>query len=248
MKIERHPDLAALEQSVEQGAPAPALVLIEAHTIVRPPGNEREVVDASALAESEGGLAEGIHQATARLLELLQAWASSKQLTQARLLLVTENAVVVERGEAPNLAQAALVGLMRSAQSEHPGRFGVVDLDRSETSRGSLYGALVSDEPELALREGSTYVPRLSRLKVDERELLPLDPQGTVLITGATGALGTLMAVHLATRYGAKRLLLASRSGERAESAKALKASSRSSAARRGSPPATSRTGGSCRS
>jgi malonyl CoA-acyl carrier protein transacylase len=224
VELERHADLAALEQSVEQGAPAPELVLIEAQTMIRTPENESEVVDASALAESDGGLAEGIHRATARLLELLQAWASSKQLTQARLLLVTENAVVVERGEAPNLAQAALVGLMRSAQSEHPGRFGVVDLDRSETSRGSLYGALVSDEPELALRQGATYVPRLSRLKVDERELLPLDPQGTVLITGATGALGTLMAVHLATRYGAKRLLLASRSGEQAESAKALKA------------------------
>ena len=68
--------------------------------------------------------------------------------------------------EAPNLAQAALVGLVRSAQSEHPGRFGVIDLDESEAfQRSSLYGALSLEEPELAIRQGSLYAPRFARLR-----------------------------------------------------------------------------------
>ncbi|TDC45415.1 SDR family NAD(P)-dependent oxidoreductase, partial [Micromonospora sp. KC207] len=47
----------------------------------------------------------------------------------------------------------------------------------------------------------------------------PLDPDGTVLISGGTGALGGLLARHLVTRHGARNLLLASRSGDRAEGA-----------------------------
>ncbi|MFD4688407.1 type I polyketide synthase, partial [Streptomyces sp. NPDC058461] len=41
----------------------------------------------------------------------------------------------------------------------------------------------------------------------------PLDPEGTVLITGGTGGLGALVARHLVTERGVQRLLLASRRG-----------------------------------
>jgi acyl transferase domain-containing protein/NADPH:quinone reductase-like Zn-dependent oxidoreductase/NADP-dependent 3-hydroxy acid dehydrogenase YdfG/acyl carrier protein len=50
----------------------------------------------------------------------------------------------------------------------------------------------------------------------------PLDPEGTVLITGGTGVLGTLLARHLVTRYGARNLLLISRKGRAAENAAAI--------------------------
>ena len=40
-----------------------------------------------------------------------------------------------------------------------------------------------------------------------------LDPEGTVLITGGTGMLGTLVAEHLVTHYAIKHLLLLSRRG-----------------------------------
>jgi NADPH:quinone reductase-like Zn-dependent oxidoreductase/acyl carrier protein len=43
----------------------------------------------------------------------------------------------------------------------------------------------------------------------------PLDPDGTVLITGGTGKVGPLIARHLAERHGARRLLLAGRRGDR---------------------------------
>ncbi|GCD95688.1 type I polyketide synthase [Embleya hyalina] len=49
------------------------------------------------------------------------------------------------------------------------------------------------------------------------------DPDGTVLITGGTGALGGLLARHLVTEHGAERLLLTGRAGERAPGAPALR-------------------------
>ena len=41
----------------------------------------------------------------------------------------------------------------------------------------------------------------------------PLDADGTVLVTGGTGALGGLLARHLVTAYGVRHLVLASRQG-----------------------------------
>ncbi|MFI6637772.1 SDR family NAD(P)-dependent oxidoreductase [Nonomuraea fuscirosea] len=52
----------------------------------------------------------------------------------------------------------------------------------------------------------------------------PLDPDGTVLITGGTGGLGALTARHLAGAHGMRRLLLVSRRGEDAPGAAGLRA------------------------
>jgi acyl transferase domain-containing protein/NADPH:quinone reductase-like Zn-dependent oxidoreductase/short-subunit dehydrogenase/acyl carrier protein len=49
-----------------------------------------------------------------------------------------------------------------------------------------------------------------------------IDAQGTVLITGGTGALGALLARHLVVSHGALRLLLVSRRGLEAEGAREL--------------------------
>ncbi|MFG1855561.1 SDR family NAD(P)-dependent oxidoreductase [Actinomadura geliboluensis] len=50
----------------------------------------------------------------------------------------------------------------------------------------------------------------------------PFDPEGTVLVTGGTGALGGLVARHLAAAHGVRHLLLVSRSGPDAGSAAEL--------------------------
>jgi NAD(P)-dependent dehydrogenase (short-subunit alcohol dehydrogenase family)/acyl carrier protein len=204
--LESHPDLAALEEAVKGGAAAPELVLL----------------DASAVGG--GGLVADVHAHTARMLKLLQAWIASEPLAEAKLLLVTRGAVSV-KGEAPNLAEAALVGLFRSAQSEHPGRFGLLDLDGSEASgAAALHGALLSEEPELALRDGLLYTPRLGRAAPPAQEpaLKSFDADRTVLITGGTGGLGALLARHLVAERGVRHLLLASRRGEKAAGAREL--------------------------
>ncbi|MFJ3778139.1 type I polyketide synthase [Streptomyces sp. NPDC090075] len=51
----------------------------------------------------------------------------------------------------------------------------------------------------------------------------PLDPDGTVLVTGGTGALGRLVAHRLVTRHGVRRLLLTGRRGPGAPGAQALR-------------------------
>ena len=218
IELTRQVDLQALEDAVEGGLPAPELVLIRASTIAGPAAS----ADDRAAAAS-GGLAERVQMVTVRTLELLRAWIASRPLSQARLVLLTENAVAVAGGDAPDLTQAALVGLMRCARAEHPDRLSMLDLDGSEAPAGLFHRALVGDEPELALREGSLYVPRLARAKVEAHDSSTLsDPAGTVLITDADDGLGTLLARHLVVEHGARRLLLVRRSGPEAGDARAL--------------------------
>ncbi|MER7006052.1 SDR family NAD(P)-dependent oxidoreductase [Dactylosporangium sp. NPDC000555] len=50
----------------------------------------------------------------------------------------------------------------------------------------------------------------------------PVDPAGTVLITGGTGTLGRLVARHLAAEHGVRHLLLVSRRGAEAPNVAAL--------------------------
>ena len=223
IEAERYANLAALEGAIEDGAPPPELVLLEASSQAEE-GEAQGKSDGQGPTEANGDeLAKRVHRIAERTLELLKAWLASERLAEARLVLITEGALAVAQDEAPNLSQAALVGLLRTAQSEHLGRFSLIDLDESEASRSSLYGALMSDEPELALREGVLHAPRLSRLSAEEHDLpVALDPEGTVLITGGTGGLGATLAGHLAARHGARHLLLVSRSGEEAKGAKEL--------------------------
>ncbi len=68
-------------------------------------------------------------------------------------------------------------------------------------------------------------------------------PEGTVLITGGTGTLGSALARHLVTGHGVRHLLLTGRRGPEAPGAQELRAERRSSAPRYGSPPATRPTG-----
>ncbi|WP_042374973.1 type I polyketide synthase, partial [Streptacidiphilus neutrinimicus] len=160
-----------------------------------------------------------------RALELLQTWLAEDVFADARLVVVTRGAVAAGDGEdVRDLASAAVWGLVRSAQSENPGRIVLVDLDEDAASPAVLAAAVDSGEPQLALRAGAAFAPRLARVPAGEGDAPELDPEGTVLLTGATGALGGLFARHLVTAYGARRLLLVSRRGAEAPGAAELTA------------------------
>jgi pimaricinolide synthase PimS1 len=178
----------------------------------------------------DGGLP--VRETLSRILALAQRWSSDPEWSSAgRLVLVTRGAVAVDAAEGVrDLAAAAAWGLMRSAQAEHPGRFGLIDVDQQGWQR-ALTAALGSEEPQLAIRAGELRAGRLARLTVrradgtgeagrpqngSERTGL-LGGEGTVLITGGTGELGALLAEHLVTAHGARELLLLSRNGERGE-------------------------------
>jgi NAD(P)-dependent dehydrogenase (short-subunit alcohol dehydrogenase family)/thioesterase domain-containing protein/acyl carrier protein len=222
LEIESYEGLAELEDAIEQGARVPEVVLVSATArIAAQTGGD----ETSARIDDDDRLAEIIRQGTQSVLDLLQGWVASERLAQAKLLLVTERALPVSREEAPNLAQAALVGLVGSARSEHPDRFALIDLGEGEALEDVLLrAALAAQEPELAVREGVFHARRLAHLKSSEDDAAKsFDSAGTVLITGGTGGLGALVARHLVTEQGAERLLLVSRRGPDADGAQELR-------------------------
>ncbi|MER5546788.1 SDR family NAD(P)-dependent oxidoreductase [Streptomyces sp. NPDC002589] len=132
----------------------------------------------------------------------------------APLVVLTRSAVAVHADSSPDPAQAVIWGMVRAAAVEHPGRFVLVDTDDAPASAAALPAAVATGAPELALRAGTVYVPELARTGAEEPAGVPaLDRQGTVLVTGGTGSLGRLIARHLVTRHGVRRLLLAGRGG-----------------------------------
>jgi acyl transferase domain-containing protein len=165
------------------------------------------------------------HEATLATLRKLQSWLADEANDSSRLAILTEGALVTNAEESPDPAQAALAGLVRSAASEHPGRFLLIDTDGSDASQAALEQALLLDptESQVALRDGESRVARLVKAK-EQGDAREIDPERTVLITGATGGLGSLIAEHLVEAHGARHLLLVSRSGEAAEGAAELRA------------------------
>ncbi|MGA4947775.1 SDR family NAD(P)-dependent oxidoreductase, partial [Streptomyces lydicamycinicus] len=174
------------------------------------------------------GLAEGAHALARLVLERLQSWLAEERYQDARLVILTRGAVLLD-GDTVSPAAAAVWGLVRSAQSEHPDRIVLIDADAdalgNEGAGHALRAAVASGEPQLALRGGSVLMPRLARFAAPGQEGAPRwNAEGTVLITGGTGALGALVARHLVTEHGVRKLLLISRQGPAAEGAGELRA------------------------
>ncbi|MEV7038835.1 type I polyketide synthase [Amycolatopsis sp. NPDC051061] len=139
---------------------------------------------------------------------------------ETRLAVVTRGAVSVD-GEDVDPAVAPVWGLVRAAEAENPGRFVLIDVDEHDAG-GTAESALATGEPEVAVRDGKVLVPRLTPATPRAGEL-NWNPDGTVLITGGTGGLGAVVAKHLVTRHGVRRLLLTSRRGADAPGAAELR-------------------------
>jgi NADP-dependent 3-hydroxy acid dehydrogenase YdfG len=142
---------------------------------------------------------------------------------ETRLAVVTRGAVSVD-GEDVDPAVAPVWGLVRAAEAENPGRFVLIDVDEHDvnSTAGTAESALATGEPEVAVRDGKVLVPRLTPATPQAGEL-NWNPDGTVLITGGTGGLGAVVAKHLVTRHGVRRLLLTSRRGADAPGAAELR-------------------------
>ncbi|MEU9992384.1 type I polyketide synthase [Streptomyces sp. NPDC048045] len=168
-----------------------------------------------------------------RALRLAQEWLADDRFLDSRLVFVTRGAVATGPDEdAPDIAAAAVWGLIRSAQSENPDRFALVDVDAQDASWAVLPAVLTSAEagagraePQMAVRAGDVLVPRLARPAPSATgSPIAFTPGGTVLVTGATGMIGSLVTRHLVTEYGVGHLVLASRSGAAAPGADELRA------------------------
>ncbi|MCT2594852.1 SDR family NAD(P)-dependent oxidoreductase, partial [Streptomyces sp. N2-109] len=109
-----------------------------------------------------GGVAGAAHREVSRVLGQLQEWLADGCWASSRLMVVTRAAVSAAGEDVSDLAQAAVWGLMRSAQSENRDRIMLVDLDDT-ASAGVLPSVVDSGEPQLAVRAGEVLVPRLAR-------------------------------------------------------------------------------------
>ncbi|MEV6118878.1 SDR family NAD(P)-dependent oxidoreductase, partial [Streptomyces sp. NPDC052109] len=145
-------------------------------------------------------------------LAVAQRWPAEERFAGSRLVLLTRGAVAAGPGEPVDPEAAAVWGLLRSAQTEHPDRFVVVDTDGHAASEALLPRLAATGEPQLALRAGRLSVPRLSRVTEVSGEV-PWSAEDTVLVTGASGTLGGLVARHLVERHGVRGLVLVSRRG-----------------------------------
>jgi len=209
-RVTGYPCLAALREALRAGAAVPELVL------------------ATGLAgRADGGPAD-VLAAAGHALALVQEWLADTRFAPARLAFITGGAIAVGDEDVLDLPGASVWGLIRAAQSENPDRFLLLDTDNLGSSQAALPSALASGEPQLAVRDGQTYLPRLTRLTGPAGDDLPaaraLDPDGTVLITGGTGTLARVVARHLVSRHGSRHLLLISRRGPAAEGAGSLQA------------------------
>ncbi len=147
-----------------------------------------------------------VRSVVADVLGRVQEWLA----TDADAPLV----VVTGAGE---LAGAAVTGLVRSAQSEQPGRLVLVDGDPDDATLAAIVAAGLA---QARVRDGEVTVPRLVRATAGDA--VPSIGAGAVLITGGTGALGALVAEHLVRAYGVRELVLASRRGPEAPGAAVL--------------------------
>jgi acyl transferase domain-containing protein/NADP-dependent 3-hydroxy acid dehydrogenase YdfG/acyl carrier protein len=253
VSVDAHADLPALIAAVDDGAAIPEVVLVDWTSAATERVHGQGSANAGDRAHAADELPAAARSAVSDMLELAQAWLQDERFAQAQLVLVTRGAVAThDQEDVPDLAAAAVWGLVRSAQAEHPTRFALVDLDGEQASWTTLPAALAYDEPQLAAREGVFSAFRLARVartaragrqSGGSRDMDPtaaaqgatassgsdsqpamFDPHGTVLITGGTGGLGRLLSRHLVTAHGVRNLVLASRRGPEVEGASELQA------------------------
>ncbi|WP_345597844.1 type I polyketide synthase, partial [Streptomyces marokkonensis] len=172
--------------------------------------------------------AERVRAVTSGVLGLVQRWVAEER---------TPHLVLVARCD--DLAHAAAGGLVRSAQAENPGRITLLETDRPDEAAALAPGVVLSGEPHVIVRGGEAGAPRLARTAAPRTpetatgstgEAAPAPAGGasgglgTVILTGASGALGETLARHLVTAHGVRRLLLVSRRGADAPGAAGLRA------------------------
>ncbi|MBS2967055.1 SDR family NAD(P)-dependent oxidoreductase, partial [Actinocrinis puniceicyclus] len=148
------------------------------------------------LANDGIGVPASVHDATRRALNAVQAWLPDAQHDGTRLIVLTRSAIATHQGEhVADPAAAAVWGLIRSAQSENPGRITLIDTDSAPASLNAIPAALATDEPQLAIREGEPHAVRLAKVDINAQLVPPADTEFWRLHTAKAGSLDGLALV-----------------------------------------------------
>uniref|UniRef100_UPI0012F94B70 type I polyketide synthase n=1 Tax=Microtetraspora niveoalba TaxID=46175 RepID=UPI0012F94B70 len=155
------PDMAAprfagpadLAAALDDGAPAPSVAVLPVPGT--PPG------------AADDDMPHLVREMTAGVLDVVRAWLDEERLAGIRLAVVTRGAVPVATAT-PDPPAAAVWGLLRSAQTENPGRIVLVDLDAdadADLDGDGGWRAFVAagGEPVLAVRGDRVLAARLAR-------------------------------------------------------------------------------------
>ncbi|KAK2792199.1 hypothetical protein FQN50_010047, partial [Emmonsiellopsis sp. PD_5] len=201
----RHEALYQLEWTTSDalkpssGHSAPAAPAADNMALLRIPGSGERSAELQSSADSADSAdsAAAPNAARAALAHALTAvqehLAADADDPQSRLVVVTEGGVATGPGgeDLTDLGHAAVWGLVRAAQAEHPDRFVLLDVDGSEASAEAVPAALATGESQLALRDGQMHLPRLVRAQAEA--VVEPDAEGgvglaggTVLVTGGT--------------------------------------------------------------
>ncbi|MCK2245460.1 SDR family NAD(P)-dependent oxidoreductase [Crossiella sp. S99.2] len=129
-------------------------------------GKARAAVLALTGAPSDDNPADQAVELTTALLTHLQNWLTTSE--NPHLVVVTRGAIAIHTGDTiTDLPAAAAWGLIRSTQTEHPGRVSILDIDDHPDTRTALAATLTTalnhGEDQLALRGGTLHTPRLTR-------------------------------------------------------------------------------------
>ena len=120
-----------------------------------------------------GGRAGGgrVRDVVHRVLAVLQGFLAEPGWRDSRLVVATANAVAVRPGEGADPVASAVWGLVRSAQTENPGRFFLADTDADADPAvfaaglcGATAAAAEAGEWQIAVRGEQVLVPRLVRV------------------------------------------------------------------------------------
>ncbi|MFE3812076.1 polyketide synthase dehydratase domain-containing protein, partial [Streptomyces sp. NPDC059131] len=218
VRVERVGDVGGVrERLADPAVVVPDLVVVAVHDA------------ADGLFQAVDGLGEvpsRVRWVMGEVLTVIQEWLGVRdedaRLDGVRLAVLTRGAIEARVGEGvTDLVAAGVWGLVRSAQSEHPGSFVLLDHDVFPEGEGAsdgltgprstdaLQAVLTTDEPQLALRNNTLTTPRLTQAGPDDVEdgsIEPLqftrDGTGVVVVSGGTGLLGGLVARRLVEVWG----------------------------------------------
>ncbi|WP_455678827.1 SDR family NAD(P)-dependent oxidoreductase [Streptomyces antimycoticus] len=157
--------------------------------------------------------------------------ALAREFTDASLGLLADGGRFVEMGKA-DLRDPGQVAADHPGTRYLPFDLYEVDADLIAAMNQRLTALFGSGELKLPpvtawdLRRASEAFRHMEQARHTGKVVLtlpaPLDPEGTVLITGGTGGLGALLARHLVTEHGIRHLVLLSRRGSEHPEAEAV--------------------------
>ena len=112
------------------------------------------------------------YERTHRALAAVQSWLTDHE--SGVLVVATRGAMALAGQDVTDLAGAAVWGLVRSAQTENPGRIVLVDSD-VPLDNSAVSAALAAGEPQVLLRGGQVYIARVHGSRAIDDLLVPPD-------------------------------------------------------------------------